>query len=200
MCVCVCVWAEHWGWAHHALLPTLKPSLPLSGSRSCPHGDTHTPRNRIIVGKVWGPVSQTGRREHSIIITQCHNRMRNSFHIPSYTIRILKLDFSTEKEVESALGCVLAIEVSLFILGAPVRAWLMSAQNLLLQACPAGSEPGSRRHSWERGPAWKAELIFLAPASEGLGVQSQSKSEPRPPRKTWACSVWKATVHTLVCE
>ena len=53
------------------------------------------------------------------------------------------------------------------------------AQNLLLQACPAGSEPGSRCHSWERGPAWKAELIFLAPAPEGLGV-CKAKASPSP--------------------
>lgn len=105
-------------------LSSLKPSLPLSGSGSCPHSDTHTPRNHIIVGKAWlgGAVSQTGRRKHSIIITQCHKRMQNSFHIPSYTIGSENSTFPPKREVKSAVcgGCVFATKGLLLIVGTAV--------------------------------------------------------------------------------
>lgn len=72
------------GLACRALLSSSRLSLPLSlRLRKLSPGDTHTLSNCIIVGKVWGPVSQTGRGEHSIIITQCHNRARKSLHTPS---------------------------------------------------------------------------------------------------------------------
>lgn len=99
MCpVCLCVRLGQKGCGPQDLLSSLKHSLPLSFRRRrlSPQWHLHTEE----LNNSWqdlGPASQIGRGEHSIIITQCHNRIQNSFHINFYTIGILKLDFYTEE-------------------------------------------------------------------------------------------------------